>query len=238
MIVPVFASGYDAVIRLSFGATSRRSILIVCAFIHGQARGLLRRRINQKLMEDLSLHILDIVENATAAGAKLVEIIISQDTGRDRLQIVIRDNGRGMDPDVVAKARDPFFTTRTTRRVGLGLALLHQATREAGGDFSITSEPGQGTEVRGTFQASHIDRKPIGDMGSTLVTLILGNPDVDFIYETDFDGEKKRVDTRLIKAELNGTTTISDPAVLKLIRDTLKNTRDNVNATHGGKKNG
>lgn len=189
-------------------------------------------------MEDLSLHILDIAENATAAGAQLVEIIISQDTERDRLQIVIRDNGRGMEPEVAEKARDPFFTTRTTRRVGLGLALLRQATREAGGNFTITSEPGRGTEVRGTFQASHIDRKPIGDMGSTLVTLILGNPDVDFVYESDFDGEKERVDTRLIKAELNGTTAISDPEVLKLIRDTLKNTPDNLNATHGGKKNG
>jgi hypothetical protein len=189
-------------------------------------------------MEDLSLHILDIAENATAVGAKLVEIMISQDTERDRLQIVIRDDGRGMDRNMVEKAGDPFFTTRTTRRVGLGLALLHQATREAGGDFSITSEPGQGTEVRGTFQASHIDRKPIGDMASTLVTLILGNPDVDFVYESDFDGEKKRVDTRLIKAELNGTTSISDPTVLKLIKDTLKNARENDNATNGGNKNG
>jgi hypothetical protein len=181
---------------------------------------------------------LDIAENATAVGAQLVEIIISQDTERDRLQIVIRDNGRGMDRDMVEKADDPFFTTRTTRRVGLGLALLRQATREAGGDFSITSEPGQGTEVRGTFQASHIDRKPIGDMASTLVTLILGNPDVDFVYESNFDGERKRVDTRLIKEELNGTTSISDPTVLKLIKDTIKNARENANATDGGKKNG
>ncbi|NIO06517.1 MAG: ATP-binding protein, partial [Deltaproteobacteria bacterium] len=84
-------------------------------------------------MEDLSLHILDIAENATAAGAQLVEIIIEQNTESDRLQIVIRDNGRGMDRAMLARADDPFFTTRTTRRVGLGLSLLHQATREAGG---------------------------------------------------------------------------------------------------------
>ena len=189
-------------------------------------------------MEDLSLHILDIAENATAAGANLVEIFIARDIERDRLQIVIRDNGRGMDRKMLEKARHPFFTTRTTRPVGLGLALLYQATREAEGDFSIVSEPGHGTEIRASFQTSHIDRKPIGDMGTTLVSLILGHPDVDFLYESNFDGEEKRVDTRMIKAELDGTTTISDPAVLKLIKDTLRNTRDNVNATDGGKKNG
>ena len=189
-------------------------------------------------MEDLSLHILDIAENATAAGADLVKIIIVQDTERDRLQIVIRDNGRGMDRDMLEKAGDPFFTTRTTRRVGLGLSLLRQATREAEGDFFITSKPGQGTEVRATFQASHIDRKPLGDMGSTLVSLILGNPEVDFVYESNFDGEETVLDTRIIKAELDDITPISDPAVLNLIKNICKGDQDEDFATHGGKKDG
>jgi hypothetical protein len=189
-------------------------------------------------MEDLSLHILDIAENATAAGAQLVEIIIEQDTESDRLQIVIRDNGRGMDRAMLEKARDPFFTTRTTRRVGLGLSLLHQATREAGGDFFITSKPGQGTEVIATFQASHIDRKPVGDMGSTLVSLILGNPDVAFVFVSNFDGEKMTLDTRMIKAELDEATTITDPAVLNLIKNICKSDRDKGYATDGGKENG
>jgi hypothetical protein len=189
-------------------------------------------------MEDLSLHILDIAENATAAGAQLVEIIIAQDTERDRLEIVIRDNGRGMDPDMLEKAGDPFFTTRTTRRVGLGLSLLQQATREAEGDFFITSKPGQGTEVRATFQASHIDRKPLGDMGSTLVSLILGNPDVDFVYASNFDGEETTLDTRIIKAELDDTTKVSDPAVLNLIKNICRGDRDKGFATNGGDKNG
>jgi hypothetical protein len=189
-------------------------------------------------MEDLSLHILDIAENATAAGAELVEIIIAQDIERDRLQIVIRDNGRGMDHEMLEKAGDPFFTTRTTRRVGLGLSLLQQATREAGGEFFITSKPGEGTEVRATFQTSHIDRKPLGDMGSTLVSLILGNPDVDFVYASNFDGEETTLDTRMIKAELGDTTTISDPAVLNLIKNICKGDRDKGYATDGGKNNG
>jgi anti-sigma regulatory factor (Ser/Thr protein kinase) len=189
-------------------------------------------------MEDLSLHILDIAENAIAAGAQLVEIIIELDTERDRLQILIRDNGRGMDLEMLEKAGDPFFTTRTTRRVGLGLSLLQQAAQEAAGEFFITSKPGQGTEVRATFQASHIDRKPLGDMGSTLVSLILGNPDVDFIYESNFDGEETTLDTRMIKAELDDTTTVSDPAVLNLIKNICKGDRDIGFAIDGGEKNG
>jgi hypothetical protein len=189
-------------------------------------------------MEDLSLHILDIAENATAAGAKLVEIIIAQDTASDRLQIVIRDNGRGMDREMLEKAGDPFFTTRTTRRVGLGLSLLKQATREAGGDFFITSNPGQGTEVKATFRASHIDRKPLGDMGSTLVSLILGNPDVDFVFESNFDGEETTLDTRMIKAELDDPIALTDPAVLNLIKNICKGDRSKGFATDGGEKNG
>ena len=189
-------------------------------------------------MEDLSLHILDIAENATAAGAHLVKIIIEQDTERDRLQIIIRDNGRGMDREMLEKAEDPFFTTRTTRRVGLGLSMLRQATREAGGDFFITSKPGQGTEVKATFQASHLDRKPLGDMGSTLVSLILGNPDMDFVYESNFNGEETTLDTRMIKAELDDATTVSDPAVLNLIKNICKGDRGKVFATDGGEKNG
>ena len=169
-------------------------------------------------MEDLSLHILDIVENSTKAGANLVEINIKKDSNKDLLQIIIRDNGRGMDPEMVKRVTDPFITTRTTRRVGLGLSMLEHAAQETGGNLTVKSEPGFGTKVHATFQASHIDRKPFGDIGSTMISLIMGNPAVDFIYESDFDGEKTTIDTRAIKAELDGTTQISDPEVLKLLR--------------------
>jgi len=177
-------------------------------------------------MEDLSLHILDIVENSTRAGATLVKISIIEDTKKDLLQIFIKDNGSGMDREMVKKVRDPFMTTRTTRRVGLGLSMLEQAAQETGGDLSITSEPGLGTEVKATFHASHIDRKPLGDMGSSMISLIAGNPNVDFIYESDLEGEKTTLDTRMIKEELDGATTINDPAVLKLIRGLFKKTGD------------
>jgi signal transduction histidine kinase len=177
-------------------------------------------------MEDLSLHILDIVENSTRAGATLVKIKIIEDKKKDLLQIVIKDNGSGMDREMVKKVRDPFMTTRTTRRVGLGLSMLEQAAKEAGGDLSIVSEPGRGTEVKATFQANHIDRKPIGDMGSSMISLIAGNTNVDFIYESDLDGEKTTLDTRMIKEEMEGVTTINDPAVLKLIRGLFKKEGD------------
>ena len=169
-------------------------------------------------MEDLSLHILDIVENSTKAGANLVEINIKEDTDRDLLQIIIKDNGRGMDPEMVRTATDPFVTSRTMRRVGMGLSMLEQAAQEAGGDLTVTSQEGIGTEIRASFRASHIDRKPFGDIGSSMISLILGNPDVDFIYESDFDGELLSVNTRDIKADLDGSTSLSDPAVLKLLR--------------------
>ena len=176
-------------------------------------------------MQDLSLHILDIVENATKADATLIEIDILEDINKDLLQITIRDNGRGMDAEMLKGATDPFVTTRTTRRVGLGLPLLEQAAKETGGNLLITSEPGKGTRVVATFQQSHIDRRPVGDMGATLTTLIMGNPDLDFIYFSNLDGEEIEVDTRSIRGELNGSVSINDPAVIRLIKNLFRKRR-------------
>jgi len=171
------------------------------------------------MMQDLSLHILDIVENATQAGATLVEIDILEDMDKDLLRISIQDNGRGMDAEMLKGATDPFVTTRTTRRVGMGLPLLKQAARETGGDLRITSELGKGTRVVATFQKSHIDRRPLGDMGATLTALIMGNPDRDFVYRSNLREEEVEVDTRSIRKELDGAMGINDPAVMRLVRD-------------------
>ena len=200
----------------------------------------MRSEAELSLMEDLSLHVLDIAENATTAGASLVQISIKQDSGEDLLTITIRDNGRGMDREILEGATDPFVTTRKNRRVGLGLPLLAQAAEEAGGDFSIKSEPRRGTEVKATFQAGHIDRKPLGDMGSTLLTLALGNPEVDFVYESDLDGERITLDTRIIRAQLDEHTSMSDPRVLNLIRTLLNGDRkvlENAFTADGGNRN-
>ncbi|MBD3235298.1 MAG: ATP-binding protein [Candidatus Eisenbacteria bacterium] len=171
-------------------------------------------------MEDLSLHILDVVENATAAGATLVEITIRRDQSRDLLEIIIADNGRGMDPEMAARVRDPFVTTRTTRRVGMGLPLLEQSAQEAGGTLALESQPGRGTRVHATFQDSHIDRRPLGDIAETMVTLLLGNPEVDFLFTADFGDEPTVIDTRELRAEL-GQTPLTAPDVLRLIRETI-----------------
>jgi hypothetical protein len=177
-------------------------------------------------MQDLSLHILDIVENGTQAGATLIEIDISEDIGKDLLRISIQDNGRGMDAEMLRGAADPFVTTRTTRRVGMGLPLLKQAAEETGGDLRITSELGKGTRVVATFQKSHIDRRPLGDMGATLTTLIIGNPDRDFVYTSNLREEEVEVDTRSIRKELGGAMSINDPAVIRLIQDLFREKED------------
>ena len=140
-------------------------------------------------MQDLSLHILDIVENALAASATRISILIDEDTARDVLSLEIRDNGKGMDAEARARALDPFYTTRTTRRVGLGLPLLAQAARESGGTLEIASGPGQGTTIKAVFQRSHPDRKPLGDVAETLGTILSGRPELDLQFEYRKDAQ-------------------------------------------------
>ena len=150
-------------------------------------------------MEDLSLHILDIVENSIAAGAKNISIKIIEEKKKDLLAVEITDNGRGMDKKTLKKVLDPFYTTRNTRKVGLGLPLLAQSAEESGGSIKIESEPRKKTTVKATFGYSHIDRKPLGDVGETLKVLIAGNPDIDFIFEYQKDGIKNSLDTKGLK---------------------------------------
>ena len=134
-------------------------------------------------MEDLSLHILDIVENSIAAGAKNIRIKIIEEKKKDFLAVEIIDDGKGMDDKTLKKVLDPFYTTRNTRKVGLGLPLLAQSAEESGGNIKIESKPGKKTTVKTTFSYSHIDRKPLGDVSETLKVLIAGNPDINFIFE-------------------------------------------------------
>jgi anti-sigma regulatory factor (Ser/Thr protein kinase) len=184
-------------------------------------------------MEDLSLHILDIVENSVTAGAQLVSIVVCEDKKKDLLTIEIVDDGEGMSAKTLEKADDPFFTEKTTRRVGLGLSLLRQAAEMANGAFSITSEEGKGTTVRATFQHSHIDRQPLGDMKETVETLVVGNPSVDFLYERKRNGGLFRFDTRMIKKELSGSS-MSSPKGIRMVRDHLKRFEETLSE---GKRN-
>jgi len=147
-------------------------------------------------MEDLSLHILDIAENSISSSAKRIEIRIDEDPAKDSLAIEIADDGKGMDEQTLRKARDPFFTTRTTRKVGLGLSLLAQATRECAGTIEVNSTPGRGTTVRAAFHPSHPDCKPMGDIYETMRTLVAGHPEIDFLFEHKSNGSVYRFDTR------------------------------------------
>ncbi len=147
-------------------------------------------------MEDLSLHILDIAENSINGSARTIEIIIDEDRDKDLLTIEIKDDGKGMDQKTLKKALDPFFTTRKTRRVGLGLSFLAQAAEESGGKIELKSIPNEGTTTKATFRLSHPDCKPMGDINLTIRTLVVAHPEINFVYEHHKDDSIFRFDTR------------------------------------------
>ncbi|MBW1708308.1 MAG: ATP-binding protein [Deltaproteobacteria bacterium] len=172
-------------------------------------------------MLELSLHILDVVENALNAGASLIEIELEKDTARDILRLKISDNGSGIPKEMLSRVTDPFYTTRTTRRVGLGLSLLSQAAEQTGGSFKIDSVHGSGTKLVAEFGLSHIDRAPLGDMLGTLMSLIVGRPEVDIMYTQKIGSNEFVLDTREIKDELEGVS-LSNPEVIKFLRKNLQ----------------
>jgi signal transduction histidine kinase len=132
-------------------------------------------------MEDLSLHILDIVENSIRAKAKKVEIKILEDKEKDLLILEIKDDGEGMTEEVQKKALDPFFSTKN-KRIGLGLPLLAQSAKEAEGSLEVKSKEGKGTSIKATFKLSHIDRKPLGKIDETIKCLTIAHPEVNFCF--------------------------------------------------------
>jgi hypothetical protein len=171
-------------------------------------------------MEDISLHVLDIAENSINAGATLVQIRIDENRDEDLFSVTIEDNGRGIPKEHLADVLNPFYSTRTTRKIGLGLSLLAQSARETGGDISIRSLENKGTVVDAYFRPSHIDMRPLGDIAETMIVLITGNPRTDFLFAYRKGGQEYAFDTRQIKAELDEVP-ITSPNVLSLIRDYL-----------------
>ena len=155
-------------------------------------------------MQELSLHILDIVQNSITARATLIEVGIVEDALADVLDIRIQDNGIGMDDEKVKKVLDPFYTTRTTRRVGLGIPLYREAALSTGGEFQIESKVGAGTTVFARFGLSHIDRQPLGDIAGVMFTLVTCNPDIDFVYTHRVGENAFTADTREMKRILDG----------------------------------
>jgi anti-sigma regulatory factor (Ser/Thr protein kinase) len=171
-------------------------------------------------MQELSLNILDVAENSTTAGATLAEITVKAESKADRLTIIIKDNGKGMSPEVLQKVTDPFYTTRTTRKVGMGTSLFKLAAESTGGTFKIVSAEGVGTTVTATFGLRHIDRCPLGDMTATILSLVTMHPDTDWVYIYDFDGKGFTLDTREFKEQLGGVP-LNDPDVISFMKDFL-----------------
>ena len=175
-------------------------------------------------MPEISLNILDIVENSTRAGASLVTIEIAVDTAADTMTVVIADDGCGMTQEQVQAVTDPFFTTRKTRKVGLGVPFLKQAAELTGGSFRIESAPGAGTTVTAVFGYSSIDRQPLGDMDGTILTLIDCHPDVDFLYIYRYNEKSFELDTRQMR-EILGGVPLNSQDVTEFIRQYLKENR-------------
>lgn len=171
-------------------------------------------------MEDISLHILDIAENSIRADAKTIKITVSRDKNNDQLRVEVADDGKGMDCETLARIRDPFFTTKH-KKTGLGIPLLSQTAEQSGGMVTVESSPGKGTKVIATFCLSHVDRPAIGNMADTLMSLIMGHPQLDVVY-TEQDGDRVfRFDTREVKGELEDVP-ISAPEALNAIRSLLQ----------------
>ena len=178
-------------------------------------------------MRELSLHILDIAENSISAGAGKVEISVVEDIKNDRLLIEISDNGKGMDPATAQRVLDPFVTSRTTRKVGLGLPLLKAAAEGCNGNLTIESQLGIGTKIKITFQHSNIDRMPLGDLPNTWLTLLLGSPEVNWVFRYQIDDEVFFIDDSEIKKELNGVS-LTEPSIIPIIRSLIRDGVESV----------
>lgn len=172
------------------------------------------------MLPEISLNILDVAENSTRAGASLVTILVEADTAGDLLKVVIKDNGCGMTEEQIRQVTDPFYTTRTTRKVGLGVPFFKYAAESTGGSFSIESQLGAGTAVTAVFVLSHIDRMPLGDISSTIYTLIVYHPDTDFYYTYRYNGREFTLDTRQFR-EILGDVPFNTPEVSAYIMDYL-----------------
>ncbi len=153
-------------------------------------------------MRELSLHILDIVQNAITAGSDLIAIDIHEDIANDILSFTITDNGKGMSQELLDTVCDPFKTSRLTRKIGLGISLLKAAAERCDGGLEIVSEVGKGTSVKTHFIYSHIDRSPLGDMVETILTLVSSNPSIDFVYHHKVDDREYLFETKEIKKVL------------------------------------
>jgi anti-sigma regulatory factor (Ser/Thr protein kinase) len=172
-------------------------------------------------MKELSLHILDIVQNSLEAGSANIGILITENRNNDQLIIEITDDGKGMTKEYAESVTDPYVTGRKTRKVGLGLPLLRQNAEKSGGSFTLSSEVGKGTRVEAVFGFSHLDRPPLGDMAGTFVLLAAANLNVRFSYRHITDTGEYKLDTAEVNEMLDGMP-ISEPEVIRFLKSLIR----------------
>lgn len=177
-------------------------------------------------MRELSLHILDIAENSVKAGASLITVTVNAEDGR--LKIEIDDNGKGMSREFLDKVCDPFTTSRQTRKVGLGIPLFKLAAETAGGSFKIESAEGKGTKVTAEFEINHIDRAPLGDLTSTIITQL--SNEIDYVWIYRVDGREFVFDTREVRQQLEGAP-IDSPEIIVFLKELIN---ENLEIVNGG----
>ena len=180
------------------------------------------------MMPEISLNILDVTENSIRANANEIEIYISAQTLEDTLSLKISDNGVGMSKEQLEQVQDPFFTTRTTRKVGLGIPFLKQAAKSTGGSFRIDSQVGKGTDLEAIFKLSHIDRMPLGDISATIFALVVFNEKIRFKYTYRCDDKEFTLDTKEIREIVGEDISFQQADISKFIKDFLETNKSEV----------
>lgn len=173
-------------------------------------------------MREIALHLMDIAENSVAADSRNIRMDVLEDLHADLLKVSVTDDGRGMDDETAKRVLDPFYTTRTTRKVGLGIPLLKLAAESAEGRLSLESAPGKGTRIEANFRHSHIDRMPLGDVGMTMLTLLVSYPHIHWVFNYQFKNKQGvqgefALDDEEIKSVL-GDVSLTEPDVLRILR--------------------
>lgn len=171
-------------------------------------------------MKEIALYVLDIAQNSITANASVLEVSLSETA--ETIVFTIADNGKGMSPELLARVSDPFTTTRTTRKMGLGIPLLRMAVEQTGGSLTIESTEGVGTTVTARFCAGHIDCPPVGDMAGTITLLLQGAPQLELHYTCTVDGASFQLTTEEIRAQLGPEISLAEPEIILWLREYLQ----------------
>ncbi len=173
-------------------------------------------------MKTIADHVLDIIQNSVRSGATRIEFVVEEEKNKNLFTLKIEDNGCGMSSEDLEQAANPFFTSRKTRKVGLGLPLLNQKATGAGGSFRIDSEPEKGTVVQAVFKLNHLDRPPLGNIWETWYLTLAGNPGIRLIYRHIADGKLFVIDSEEVLEMLDGVS-LRHKEVRKGTEELIKN---------------